>query len=135
MRSTIFSAWGSPAPYIVSSDSGASSTPSSGALMSSPAMGRMRATTTAAAARRGEMALAISKGVVPCGTSRTLPSGSWTLMVSGMMPGAEVLETTASELMRFDPVSEKAFYQHSGFRYAVPTDDNKECSPPEGGRK
>jgi len=39
--------------------------------------GRMRATTTAAA-RRGEMPVAISKGVVPRGTSRRDPSGSWT---------------------------------------------------------
>jgi hypothetical protein len=37
--------------------------------------GRMRATTTAAA-RRGEMLMATSCGVVPCATSRTEPSGS-----------------------------------------------------------
>jgi hypothetical protein len=37
--------------------------------------GAMRATTTAAASR-GEMLLAMSKGVVPRGTSRWEPSGS-----------------------------------------------------------
>jgi hypothetical protein len=36
----------------------------------------MRATTLAAA-RRGEMEVAISRGVVPCGTSFTAPSGRW----------------------------------------------------------
>ena len=35
-----------------------------------------------AAARRGEMELAISKGVVPLGTSRTDPSGRCTAMFS-----------------------------------------------------
>ena len=42
-------------------------------------IGLMRATTTAAA-RRGEMLLAMSKGVVPLGTSRMEPSGSWILI-------------------------------------------------------
>ena len=50
-------------------------------LADSPAGARgwMRATTTAAA-RRGEMLLATSMGVVPEGTSRMEPSGSWILM-------------------------------------------------------
>jgi len=40
------------------------------------ASGLTRATTLAAASR-GEIELAISRGVVPEGTSRTEPSGSW----------------------------------------------------------
>jgi hypothetical protein len=46
----------------------------------------MRATTEAAA-RRGEMELAISKGVVPEGTSRTAPSGRCTAMLLAFMAG------------------------------------------------
>jgi hypothetical protein len=59
--------------YMASSDcsSAASLVPAAGVER-----GLMRATTTAAA-RRGEMLLAMSKGVVPAGTSRMEPSGSW----------------------------------------------------------
>lgn len=55
----------------------ASATPSTVCAWS----GRMRATTTAAA-RRGEMPVAMSRGVVPRATVRWLPSGSWIEMVS-----------------------------------------------------
>ena len=55
-------------------------------LRAVPLMGVRRAT-TAAAARRGEMELAMSKGVVPEGTSRTAPSGRCTAMVLAFMAG------------------------------------------------
>ncbi len=45
--------------------------------------GVTRATTTADA-RRGEMLVATSNGVVPLGTSRMEPSGSWTLIDGGI---------------------------------------------------
>jgi len=64
----------------------ASSVASSAASLMLPAAGVsgvMRATTTAAA-RRGEMLVATSKGVVPGGTSRMEPSGSWTLIDAGI---------------------------------------------------
>ena len=62
----------------------ASSLASSAASVVVEAIGakaRMRATTTAEASR-GEMLLAMSKGVVPLGTSRMEPSGSWILIMS-----------------------------------------------------
>ena len=72
------SAWVEALAYI------ASSLASSAASLVFTAIGdnaRMRAT-TAAAASRGEMLLAISKAVVPLGTSRMEPSGSWILIMS-----------------------------------------------------
>ncbi len=62
--------------YIASSEA---SSAASLAEAAAGVSGVMRATTTAAA-RRGEMLLAISNGVVPLGTSRMEPSGSWTLI-------------------------------------------------------
>jgi len=48
-----------------------------------------RATTTTAA-RRGEMLVAISRGVVPAATSRTEPSGSWILI--GLLTQTRIVE-------------------------------------------
>jgi len=62
--------------YMASSEA---SRADSFSLTATGVSGRMRATTTAAA-RRGEMLFAMSKGVVPAGTSRTEPSGSWILI-------------------------------------------------------
>jgi hypothetical protein len=61
---------GSP-EYMASSEEGASvvSVSVDAGAGAAVVSGRMRATTTAAA-RRGEMLLAISRGVVPRGTSR-----------------------------------------------------------------
>src|SRR5450631_2982027 len=51
--------------------------------MSSPAIGLIFATTTTAASR-GEIDVAMSRGVVPEATSRTAPSGSCTRTVSAV---------------------------------------------------
>jgi len=64
------------AEYMASSLASSDSSPADKAA---GAKGLMRATTTAAA-RRGEMLLATSRGEVPAGTSRTEPSGSWILI-------------------------------------------------------
>ena len=71
-RSTRRSACVSSAAYISASPVAAEVAATAAALS-----GRMRAT-TAACARRGEMLSAMDRGVVPDGTSRTDPSGSWT---------------------------------------------------------
>ena len=67
------SAEGAGPEYMASSEA---SRAASFSLAAAGVSGRTRATTTAAA-RRGEMLLATSKGVVPAGTSRREPSGNW----------------------------------------------------------
>ena len=69
------------AEYMASSEASRAASP---ALVASGVRGLMRATTTAAA-RRGEMSLAMSRGVVPLGTSRMELSGSWILI--GLLTG------------------------------------------------
>ncbi len=69
------------AEYMASSEA---SRAASLALGAAGVSGVMRATTTAAA-RRGEMDVAISRGVVPEGTWRREPSGSW--MLIGLLTG------------------------------------------------
>src|SRR5580658_294228 len=62
----------------------------------SPLPTGVRRATTTAAARRGEMALAMSRGVVPCGTSLMDPSGRWMAMDGLLMAvGASVHGETA----------------------------------------
>ena len=73
MRGSLPLVW---AEYMASSEA---SSAASLAEVNAGARGVMRATTTAAA-RRGEMEVAMSNGVVPLGTSRMEPSGSWTFI-------------------------------------------------------
>jgi hypothetical protein len=67
--------------YMASSEEVGSVVAASVAAGEEGARGLVRATTTAAA-RRGEMLVATSRGVVPRGTSRWEPSGSWMRMGS-----------------------------------------------------
>src|ERR1019366_8724424 len=81
-RSTRRGAAASSAEYISASE-GSSPVVD---FAAAPVTGVSRATTEAAA-RRGEIALAISKGVVPAGTSRIAPSGRCTAIVWLLMIG------------------------------------------------
>ena len=62
--------------------------------ISQRASGRMRAMTTAAASR-GEMPVAISRGVVPRATSRPDPSGSW-IRICSVLTLYRILRSAAS---------------------------------------
>ncbi len=81
-RSTRRGAAESAAEYMAASEE-ISSVESAGAA----ALGGVRRATTEAAARRGEMELAISSGVVPEGTCRMEPSGRVMEMTCALMGG------------------------------------------------